>query len=61
MQACGSGGTTAGVALGAHLSGLGTKVHAFCVCDDEAYFYDYIDGLLHDLGATPDKVGGEEH
>ena len=49
------------MALGAHLSGLGTKVHAFCVCDDEAYFYDYIDGLLHDLGATPDKVGGEEH
>lgn len=34
-QACGSGGTTAGIALGCHLSGLGLRVHAYTVCDDE--------------------------
>ena len=28
-QACGSGGTTAGIALGNHLSGLGLRVHAY--------------------------------
>lgn len=35
LQACGSGGTTAGIALGVHLSGLGLNVHAYGVCDDE--------------------------
>lgn len=35
-QACGSGGTTAGIALGNHLAGLGLRVHAYGVCDDEA-------------------------
>ena len=57
MQACGSGGTTAGLALGNHLSGMGATVHAYGVCDDEEYFYDFIDGLFKLLGATPDKIG----
>jgi D-cysteine desulfhydrase len=58
LQACGSGGTTAGIALGVHLSGMATRVHAYGVCDDPAYFYDYVDGLLAALGATPQAIGG---
>lgn len=42
VQACGSGGTTAGIGLGNHLSGLGLRVHAMAVCDDEEYFYSYV-------------------
>lgn len=57
LQACGSGGTTAGIALGNHLSGLGLRVHAYGVCDDPAYFYGFCDGLLAGLGATPEVVG----
>lgn len=57
-MACGSGGTTAGVALGAHLVGLGARVTGYMVCDDAEYFVDYIDGLLGELGATPDRLGG---
>ncbi|KAK9814762.1 hypothetical protein WJX72_011104 [[Myrmecia] bisecta] len=58
-MACGSGGTTAGLALGVHLSGMGAHVHAFGVCDDPTYFYDYIDGLFAGTGATPDAVGAD--
>lgn len=50
VMACGSGGTTAGIALGAHLSGLNAKVHAYGVCDSPAYFYEYIDTLYGGLG-----------
>lgn len=57
VQACGSGGTTAGVALGTHLGSMQARVHAFGVCDDPGYFYDYIDGLFQGLGATKDTVG----
>lgn len=56
-QACGSGGTAAGLALGLHLSGLGCQLHALGVCDDPQYFYDYIDGLLQGMGAAKDTVG----
>ena len=31
--ACGSGGTANGIALGAKLSGMSSKIHAVCVCD----------------------------
>lgn len=51
VQACGSGGTTAGIALGNHLSRYGAKIWAFGVCDDPDYFYEYIDGIFKDLGA----------
>ena len=56
-QASGSGGTAGGLALGLHLSKADVSVHAYGVCDDPAYFYDYIDGLFRGLGATPDVVG----
>ncbi|CAL8464045.1 g3580 [Coccomyxa elongata] len=57
VMACGSGGTTAGIALGNYLSGFGARVHAYGVCDDEEYFYNFIDGILTDMGATPDVLG----
>jgi D-cysteine desulfhydrase len=37
-HACGSGGTAAGVALGAARHGVATAALAFAVCDDRAYF-----------------------
>jgi D-cysteine desulfhydrase len=37
-HACGSGGTAAGVALGAALHGIAKEAWAFAVCDDSAYF-----------------------
>lgn len=51
VMACGSGGTTAGLSLAAHLSKLETKVHAYAVCDDPDYFYNYIQGLIDGLSA----------
>ena len=57
LQACGSGGTAAGLALGARLSGMDMRVHAFGVCDDEDYFYDFIDQLLEEAGASRDVIG----
>ena len=37
-HACGSGGTAAGVALGAARFGVAKETWAFAVCDDRAYF-----------------------
>ncbi|XP_057804152.1 bifunctional D-cysteine desulfhydrase/1-aminocyclopropane-1-carboxylate deaminase, mitochondrial isoform X2 [Salvia miltiorrhiza] len=51
IVACGSGGTIAGLAVGTWLSGLAAKVHAYCVCDDPDYFYDYVQGLIDGLQA----------
>ncbi|KAK9278090.1 hypothetical protein L1049_027648 [Liquidambar formosana] len=51
VVACGSGGTIAGLSLGSWLSKLKAKVHAFSVCDDPDYFYDFSQGLLDGLQA----------
>lgn len=51
VVACGSGGTIAGLALGSWLSTLKAKVHAFSVCDDPDYFFDYVQGLIDGLKA----------
>ncbi|KAL3835293.1 hypothetical protein ACJIZ3_010029 [Penstemon smallii] len=51
VVACGSGGTIAGLAVGSWLSNLGAKVHAYCVCDDPEYFYEYSQSLLDGLEA----------
>jgi len=37
-HACGSGGTAAGIAIGAALHGTAKSVWSFAVCDDRAYF-----------------------
>jgi D-cysteine desulfhydrase len=47
---CGSGGTAAGLAIGVHLSGLRTKVHAVGVCDSPTEFYEVIHALAAELG-----------
>eukprot|EP00955_Chlamydomonas_euryale_P047156 353600-Chlamydomonas_euryale.AAC.6 len=49
MQACGSGGTAAGLALGLKLAGCHARVHAYGVCDTPSYFYSFCDGLLDGL------------
>ncbi|KAK4488986.1 hypothetical protein RD792_004777 [Penstemon davidsonii] len=49
VVACGSGGTIAGLSVGSWLSNLGAKVHAYCVCDDPEYFYEYSQSLLDGL------------
>ncbi|MEW5309824.1 MAG: hypothetical protein WDW38_001678 [Sanguina aurantia] len=52
VVACGSGGTTAGVALGNSLSGMGARVHGFGVCDDPDYFYTHMNGIFSEMGAS---------
>ncbi|XP_052181492.1 putative D-cysteine desulfhydrase 1, mitochondrial [Diospyros lotus] len=51
VVACGSGGTIAGLAIGSWLSNLKAKVHAFSICYDPDYFYEYVQGLLDGLQA----------
>jgi D-cysteine desulfhydrase len=46
-HACGSGGTAAGVALGAARHGVARQTLAFAVCDDRAYF----DAVIERIGA----------
>ncbi|KAK6249867.1 hypothetical protein SCA6_003872 [Theobroma cacao] len=55
VVACGSGGTIAGLSLGSWLGELKAKVHAFCVCDDPDYFYDFVQGLVDGLQAGVDS------
>ncbi|XP_007037068.2 PREDICTED: bifunctional D-cysteine desulfhydrase/1-aminocyclopropane-1-carboxylate deaminase, mitochondrial isoform X2 [Theobroma cacao] len=49
------GGTIAGLSLGSWLGELKAKVHAFCVCDDPDYFYDFVQGLVDGLQAGVDS------
>ncbi|KAG6495157.1 hypothetical protein ZIOFF_042948 [Zingiber officinale] len=49
-----SGGTIAGLSLGSKLSNLKAKVHAFSVCDDPNYFYNFVQGLIDGLRAGSD-------
>lgn len=55
VVACGSGGTIAGLSLGSRLSSLKAKVHAFSVCDDPTYFYNFVQGLIDGLEAGFDS------
>ncbi|XP_057987751.1 bifunctional D-cysteine desulfhydrase/1-aminocyclopropane-1-carboxylate deaminase, mitochondrial [Hevea brasiliensis] len=51
VVACGSGGTIAGLSLGSCFGALKAKVHAFSVCDDPDYFYDFVQALIEGLKA----------
>ncbi|KAJ4713622.1 bifunctional D-cysteine desulfhydrase/1-aminocyclopropane-1-carboxylate deaminase, mitochondrial-like [Melia azedarach] len=51
VVACGSGATIAGLSLGSWLGTLKAKVHAFSVCDNPDYFYDFTQGLLDGITA----------
>ncbi|XP_039127392.1 putative D-cysteine desulfhydrase 1, mitochondrial [Dioscorea cayenensis subsp. rotundata] len=55
VVACGSGGTIAGLSLGAQLSSLKAEIHAFSVCDSPEYFYDFTQGLIDGLQASADS------
>ena len=48
VHAVGSGGTSAGLVLGAHLHGLSGKIQAVCACDDAAYFRPLITRLCRE-------------
>lgn len=56
---CGSGGTAAGLAIGARLSGF-RSIHAIGVCDSPAYFYDHIRQTALDLGIDFSRYGDVE-
>ncbi len=64
--ACGSGGTAAGLALGAKLVGLtarGVKVAAVNVCDDRAYFVRVIGRICAEMTgrwSLPESIAPEE-
>lgn len=49
VSATGSGGTTAGLLLGAILSGFDLTVHGINVCDNSAYFNDEIGLIIRDF------------
>ncbi|KAB5531724.1 hypothetical protein DKX38_018394 [Salix brachista] len=55
VVACGSGATIAGLALGSWLGSLKAKVHAFAVCDDPDYFYNFVQDLIDGLKAGVDS------
>lgn len=48
VHAVGSGGTSAGLLLGAHLHGLTAKIQGVCACDDAAYFRPLITALCRE-------------
>jgi D-cysteine desulfhydrase len=47
VHACGSGGTSAGLMLGARTHGVASVVHSIAVCDDRGYF----DGVISRVAA----------
>jgi len=57
VHACGSGGTAAGIALGAAESGVAPRVYAMAVCDDRAYFARVTEGLINDARALVPTLG----
>lgn len=60
-HACGSGGTAAGVALGARHFDVADRAWAFAVCDDAAYFKRVIEGIMDEArgwdSSLPQKTG----
>jgi D-cysteine desulfhydrase len=50
--AAGSGGTTAGLALGARMSGEPLRIVGINVCDDHDYFVNIIDNICQEFDAT---------
>lgn len=56
VSACGSGGTAAGIELGARMFGLSAKVWSINVCDDEDYFrrkiYTIAQGAIDKYGLS---------
>jgi D-cysteine desulfhydrase len=57
VHACGSGGTSAGVALGAARFGVAKSVRAAAVCDDAAYFEGVIARIVVEARALDASLG----
>jgi D-cysteine desulfhydrase len=57
VHACGSGGTAAGVALGAAHHGVAREVRAMAVCDDSAYFEAVIARIVAEARALAPELG----
>lgn len=55
--ACGSGGTAAGLVIGAKLSNLKAQIHAVGVCDSPDYFYNHIEEMAKEQGVEFDRLG----
>jgi D-cysteine desulfhydrase len=55
-HACGSGGTSAGVALGVSRFGVARTSHAVAVCDDRAYFDAAIARIVAEAVAIDDTL-----
>ena len=51
-HACGSGGTSAGLAMGNAIYDAGIFPVAFAVCDDESYFKNVVGGIVSDFAKT---------
>ena len=50
MQACGSGGTSAGLAIANEVEKYGARIWAYGVCDTPDMFYDKVEELVQELG-----------
>lgn len=67
VHAAGSGGTTAGLAIGAAHAGWDGRLIAVPVCDDGPYFQGVVDRIAAELGATacavefPEAYKGEAY
>ena len=57
VHACGSGGTAAGVALGATRFGVARRVRAMAVCDDAAYFQHTVARIVSEARAWDSTLG----
>jgi len=57
VHACGSGGTAAGIALGAGATGVARRVRAVAVCDDAAYFEGVIARIVREARALDAALG----
>ncbi len=58
VHACGSGGTAAGVALGAAAYDVAAEVRPMAVCDDRAYFTATITRIVAEARALDPSLGG---
>ncbi|WP_439135310.1 D-cysteine desulfhydrase family protein [Pseudomaricurvus sp.] len=60
VMATGSGGTQAGLTLGAYLQGWSSQVIGMAVCDDEAYFHDKVRADMTDWQQRYQSLLGEK-
>jgi len=57
VHACGSGGTAAGVALGALRFDVAPRVHALAVCDDARYFEERTSAIMRETRDLDPELG----